>query len=78
MIEPQCTCGPYWSVIPPGPCPTHQPLLWMEYDIVRRYRAATQRTVTTTNTITFRSDVDPSEIADHIIEALKSYGTRGT
>lgn len=21
---PGCTCGPYWSVIPPGPCPHHQ------------------------------------------------------
>lgn len=18
-----CTCGPYWSVVPPGPCPHH-------------------------------------------------------
>jgi hypothetical protein len=21
---PSCTCGPYWSIIPPGPCPVHQ------------------------------------------------------
>lgn len=19
-----CTCGPYWSVVPPGPCPIHR------------------------------------------------------
>lgn len=18
-----CTCGPFWSVVPPGPCPIH-------------------------------------------------------
>jgi hypothetical protein len=22
-INNGCTCGPYWSVIPPGPCPVH-------------------------------------------------------
>lgn len=22
---PGCTCGPYWSVVPPGPCPHHSP-----------------------------------------------------
>lgn len=21
-----CTCGPYMSVIPPGPCPVHTPI----------------------------------------------------
>jgi len=22
-MEPHCTCGPYWSVVPPPPCPAH-------------------------------------------------------
>lgn len=48
---PNCTCGPYWSVIPPGPCPIHQPLAWMEADIVRRYRVH-YYTTTSTNTST--------------------------
>ncbi len=25
---PGCTCGPYWSVVAPGPCPHHPPLFY--------------------------------------------------
>jgi len=23
-IPVSCTCGPYWSVVPPPPCPVHR------------------------------------------------------
>lgn len=24
---PGCTCGPWWGIIPPGPCPYHTPVM---------------------------------------------------
>lgn len=27
LLSPGCTCGPYWSVVPPPPCPLHSGVL---------------------------------------------------
>lgn len=26
---PGCTCGPFWSVVPPPPCPFHSAARWV-------------------------------------------------
>lgn len=23
MVHPSCTCGPWWGIVPPPPCPVH-------------------------------------------------------
>lgn len=80
-VQLGCTCGPFWSVVPPGPCPVHVavapvfPVTLPKHDVSFAlcskcgWYHATGQCMTPPRT--HLSDADVDRIARRVVELLK-------